>query len=397
MRDQTSKNNSAGAGVLVLLVLAVGFMNERSTCLAEEGRGRAYSGLANGLGSLPLLTDARTRSISAENPTGEKGKGGMAIPNPSEPKPAASARAADDLGQGWKVRPFLRVNAGKTATLMDIDGPGMIQHIWMVAGLSRAHILRVYWDNEPTPSIEVPVPDFFAVGHEKFARVNSLAVVVNPTNALNCYWPMPFRKHVKMTLTNEARKDLTLLAYQVDYAEMEIPGNAGYFHAQWRRGNTDKANPFVILDGVKGKGRYVGTFLAWTQLTKGWFGEGEIKFYMDGDKKFPTICGTGTEDYFCGSYGFPKAYNSPYAGTTLPSSENADPPSYWSLYRWHIMDPICYDKDLRVTIQALGWGKDGKYMKLSDDVASVAYWYQVEPHAPFPKLPPLKERQSKVD
>ncbi len=396
MRTQFSRNPLALAGILVLLLLATGFMNEQSACLAEEGRGHAYSGLANGLGSLHMLTNARTRSISAENPTGEKGKGGMAIPNPSEPKPAASARAADDLGQGWKVRPFLRVNAGQTATLMDIDGPGMIQHIWIVAGLSRAHILRVYWDNETTPSIEVPVPDFFAVGHEKYARVNSLAVVVNPANALNCYWPMPFRKHVKITLTNEARKDLTLLAYQVDYAEMDIPNNAGYFHAQWRRGNTGKENPYVILDGVKGKGRYVGTFLAWTQLTKGWFGEGEIKFYMDGDKKFPTICGTGTEDYFCGSFGFPKAYNSAYAGTTLPSDENAAPPSYWSLYRWHIMDPICYDKDLRVTIQALGWGKDKKYLKLSDDIASVAYWYQVEPHSPFPKLPPLKERKPTI-
>jgi len=345
-----------------------------------------------GLNALPFLSDARTYSISAENPTGEKGKGGMAIPDPSEPKPAASARAADDLGQGWKVRPFLRINAGETATIMDVDGPGVIQHIWMVEGLSRAHVLRFYWDNEDTPSIEVPAPDFFAVGHEKFARVNSAAVVVNPQNALNCYWPMPFKKHVKVTFANEAGEDLVLLAYQITYAKTALPENTAYLHAQWRRDRTDDRNPYTILDGVRGKGRYVGTFLAWTQFEKGWFGEGEIKFYIDGDREFPTICGTGTEDYFCGSYGFREPYTTAYAGTTLPADENAAPPSYWSLYRWHIEDPICYESDLRVTIQALGWGADGKYKRLSDDIASVAYWYQAEPHAPFPILPPLADR-----
>jgi len=347
---------------------------------------------AGGLSALPFLNDAETRSVSAENPTGEKGKGGMAIPDPSEPKPAASARAADDLGQGWKVRPFLRVNAGETATLMDVDGPGIIQHIWMVEGLSRAHVLRFYWDGEETPSIEVPAPDFFAVGHELFARVNSLAVIVNPRNALNCYWPMPFRKQARVTFTNEGDEDLVLLAYQITYARTEVPGNAAYFHAQWRRSNTAEQNPYVILDGVRGKGRYAGTFLAWTQLKKGWFGEGEIKFYMDGDDEFPTICGTGTEDYFGGSYGFPESFTTAYLGTILASDASDTPPNYWSLYRWHVEDPICFKNDLRVSIQALGWGDDRKYELLSDDIASVAYWYQEEPHAPFPPLPPLEKR-----
>ncbi len=345
------------------------------------------------LGALPLLTNARTRSVCAENPTGEPGRGGMAIPDPSDPRPAASARAADDLGQGWKVRPFLRVNAGETALLMDVEGPGVIQHIWMVEGLSRNHVLRFYWDGEESPSIEVPAPDFFAVGHERFAPVNSAAVVVNPRNALNCYWPMPFHSRARVTLTNEGAEDLMLLAYQITYAETEIPENAGTLHAQWRRARTGGANPYVILDGVRGRGRYVGTFLAWTQFAKGWFGEGEIKFHMDGDAEFPTICGTGTEDYFCGSYGFPEPYTTPYAGTVLPSDENADPPQFWSLYRWHIPDPICFEQDLRVTIQALGWGPDGKYALLDDDIASVAYWYQAEPHAPFPPLPAAEERR----
>ncbi len=220
--------------------------------------------------------------------------------------------------------------------------------------------------------------------------MNSLAVVVNPRNAMNCYWPMPFHSHARITLTNESpTKDLELLAYQVTYQEMDVPTAAGTLHAQFRRARTDVVNPYVILDGVKGHGRYVGTFLAWTQLKKGWFGEGEVKFYLDGDRDFPTICGTGTEDYFGGSYGFPSSYTGPYSGTTLPSNDSAEPPIRWSLYRWHIQDPINFQKDLRVTIQALGWNDKGKYQKLADDVASVAYWYQSEPHAPFPPLPGL--------
>jgi hypothetical protein len=252
--------------------------------------------------------------------------------------------------------------------------------------------MRFYWDGETTPSIEVPAPDFFAVGHELFARVNSLPVIVNPSNAMNCYWPMPFRKHARITFTNDDNRDLELLAFQITYNETSIADNAGYFHAQWRRAVTDRKNPdYTIVDNIRGKGRYVGTFLAWTQLSDGWFGEGEIKFFMDGDKKFPTICGTGTEDYFCGSYGFPEIFTTAYSGNTLKKN-NADGPTKWSLYRWHIMDPICFDQDLKVTIQALGWWPNQKYQPLADDIASVAYWYQTEPHATFPAFPELKER-----
>ena len=371
------------------LVAAIGL----SFCLLTGCRENSET-VPFGLAGLATLDNSETRSISAENMTGERGKGGMAIPDPKELKPAASARAADVLGQGWKVKPFLRVNAGETVTLMDVDGPGIIQHIWMVEGLSRANIIRVYWDNETTPSIEVPVPDFFAVGHEKFARVNSEVVTVNPQNALNCFWPMPFRKHVKVTFSNEAANDLGLLAFQITYALKPVAKNTGYFHAQWRRARTGGTNTYVILDGVKGNGKYVGTFLAWSQMTsKGWFGEGEIKFFMDGDTKFPTICGTGTEDYFLGSYGFAEAYTTAYAGTTLPTSTEGELPNLWSLYRWQIQDPVCFKNDLKVTIQALGWGADGRYLLLDDDIASVAYWYQTEPHSPFPALLPLELRK----
>ena len=316
----------------------------------------------------------------------------MAIPNPKEEKPAAVARAADQLGQGWKVRPFIRVNAHETATLMDVDGPGIIQHIWLVENIRREHVLRFYWDNEERPSIEVPVLEFFAVGHGKFAPINSATVVLNPQNALNSYWPMPFRKHVKITLTNESDTDTELVAYQITYVETSVPENAGYFHAQWRHADTGNQNPYVILDGVKGRGRYVGTFLAWHQNCTGWFGEGEVKFFIDGDKEFPTICGTGTEDYFECSYGFPGGPRSNlYTGNVLPTGDANKPPLDWSLYRWHILDPINFQQDLKVTIQALGW-KGAFYDKKADDATSIAYWYQNEPHAPMPALPPAKDR-----
>jgi hypothetical protein len=352
------------------------------------------------MGNLPYMMDVETRMVSPENPTGEKGMGGMAIPDPDDPNLPFS-KSAQHLGQGWKVNPFFKVKPGATVTIMDVSGPGMIQHIWMAtapdwSGSGRACIMRFYWDDEKEPSIEVPMTDFFAVGHDKFARVNSMPVVVNPMSSLNCYWPMPFRKRARITFTNDGDKELDLLTYQITYAKMGIPENAAYFHAQWRKTTVDPSNPdYTILDNVSGPGKYVGTFLAWTQFHSGWFGEGEVKFFLDGDDQFPTICGTGTEDYFGGTYGFPEVYTTLYVGNTLgEDSSQYRGPRKWSLYRWHIMDPVFYKKDLRMTIQALGWynGKPGGYRPLSDDIASVAYWYQVEPHRKFPRLPELKDR-----
>jgi len=348
-----------------------------------------------GLGALPMLSEAQTRSISPENPTGEKGKGAMLIPRIGDPE-QPHANVFGHLGQGWKTRPFRSLPAGQTMTLMDIKGPGVIQHIWLVSDHWQSCVLRFYWDEEKTPSIEAPLSDFFAVGHGLFAPVNSLPVVVNAASALNCFWPMPFRKQARITLSNDASSDIGLLTYQITYAETAVPEDAAYFHAQYRRANTGVQNPYVILDGVRGKGHYVGAFLAWTQLTDEWFGEGEIKFYLDGDQEFPTICGTGTEDYFLSSYGFPRLYSTPFVGVTLkdgaPENDaNGLAGTKWSLYRWHVMDPIRFQQDLSVTIQALGWEK-GKVVKKSDDIASVAYWYQREPHAAFPALPPVAER-----
>ena len=356
-----------------------------------------WVGLQPGLGTLPLLGQGRTRSVTAENPTGEKGKGGMAIPDPNQPNRPAGAAAADALGQGWKVRPFIRINAGESDVLMDVEGPGIIQHIWLVENIyaenmNRGMVIRMYWDDEETPSVEAPALDFFAVGHGRIGHVNSLPVLVNARNSLNSFWPMPFRKRARITLTNESDQDNILIAYQITYVETPVPEAAGYFHAQYRQARTADENPYTILDGVKGQGRYVGTFMAWTQIDPGWFGEGEVKFYMDGDDEFPTICGTGTEDYFLASFGFPEMYSTAYAGSVLPANEHATPPQYWSLYRWHIQDPINFEEDLRVTIQALGWAPDTYRILERDMISTVAYWYQAEPHAPFPPLPSLRER-----
>lgn len=359
-----------------------------------------------GLVDLPLLGSFETRMVSPENPTGEKGRGAMAIPDTKNPALPFSG-LAQDLGQGWKVSPFIKVKGHQTVKILDVDGPGMIQHIWMTTSPNwkkssgRASILRFYWDAEKTPSIEVPMTDFFAVGHDQFAPVNSLAVIVNPTSALNCYWPMPFRKHALITVTNDSDEELGLLTYQITYATGQLSANAGYFHAQWRRATTDPTRPeYVILDGVNGRGRYVGTFLAWTQLSAGWFGEGEVKFFIDDDDTFPTVVGTGTEDYFGASYDFMNTYSTAYNGATLLKPALSDDPAdagppKWSLYRWHLMDPVNFQENLKVTIQALGWPLSSaplRYRPLSEDIASVAYWYQAEPHSEFPKLPPLSQR-----
>ncbi len=352
----------------------------------------AFNGLETSMSNLFRLSDAQSRSISAENFTGEKGKAAMATEGTGQ-------QAARDLGQGWKVSPSVRIKAHTTFTLADIDGPGAIQQIWMTPAplnKTRDNILRFYWDGEEQPSVEVPLGDFFACGWGKYAQVNSLAVCVNPGSAFNCYWTMPFRKKARVTMENRDDKDMTLY-YQINYALAPVPDDAAYFHAQFRRvPNLPAKAVYTILDNVQGRGHYVGTYLAWEVRSPGWWGEGEIKFYLDGDRQFPTICGTGTEDYFCGSYNFEnretkkyQTFSTPYSGLAqvLPPDLTYVPGQRFGLYRWHITDPVRFQKDLKVTIQALGWQSGHRYLPLEDDIASVAYWYQTEPHAKFPALP----------
>ena len=350
----------------------------------------AFKGLGMHLGNLSRLSNAQTRSISPENFSGAKGKGGMATAG-------TGAHAARGLGQGWKISPSIIIKPGETFTMADIAGPGAIQQIWMTpTGDWRFSILRLYWDDQERPSVECPVGDFFASGWGKYAQLSSLAVCVNPGSAFNCYWEMPFRKRCRLTMTNLADEEMRLY-YQINYTLTEVPDDCAYFHAQFRRVNPLPYQAvYTLLDGVQGQGHYVGTYMAWGVNNSGWWGEGEIKFYMDGDAEFPTICGTGTEDYFCGSYNFEnketgqyQAFTTPYAGLhqILRPDGVYQSQMRFGMYRWHIVDPIRFQENLRVTIQALGWRKDGRYLPLQDDIASVAYWYQTLPTASFPALP----------
>lgn len=341
------------------------------------------------LDSLSQLSRAKTRSISAENPTGEKGRGGMAIEG-------VSSDCSRGMGPDWKVNPYVDISAKATITLADIEGPGVIQQIWMTpSGAWRNMILRIYWDDQEFPSVECPIGDFFACGWGKYAPVVSQAICVNPGSAFNCYWAMPFRKRCRITYENRGEEQGRLF-FQINYALQEIPQDAAYFHAQFRRSNPlPYKEVYTILDGVQGHGHYVGTYMAWGVNNSGWWGEGEIKFYLDGDE-YPTICGTGTEDYFCGSYNFEnqvtkqyEAYTTPYAG--LPQIIRPDgvyqSQTRFGMYRWHMLDPIRFEQDFRVTIQALGWRSGHRYLPLQDDIASVAFWYQTLPAKRFPELP----------
>ncbi|MHC4252135.1 MAG: glycoside hydrolase family 172 protein, partial [Planctomycetota bacterium] len=315
-------------------------------------------GIGLGLGGLSRLSRAKTRSISAENPSGGKGEGGMATKG-------TGAECARDLGRGWKVSPCVKIAPGETYTLAEIDGPGAIQSMWLSGDVSRKgpaarhYILRIYWDGQAEPSVECPVADFFANGWGEWAQLSSLPVAVNPNRAYNCFWEMPFRKSCRITMENRHTDPLRHF-YQINYALADVPDDAAYLHAQFRRTNPlPYKEDYTILDGVRGRGHYVGTALAWGSNSSGWWGEGEIKFFIDGDGEFPTICGTGTEDYFGGAYNWDVGgeyvpYSTPFMGMQVLRTDGAyRSQQRFSMYRWHVMDPVRFEEDLRVTIQAL--------------------------------------------
>ncbi|PZE19834.1 glycoside hydrolase family 172 protein [Paenibacillus xerothermodurans] len=362
-----------------------------------------FNGLEMNLGNLSLLSNAKTRSISAENFNGDKGKGGMAAEG-------TGAHCARDLGVGWKVSPSVSIKPGEVFTLADIQGPGAVQSMWITGYVGRDFILRMYWDGNENPAVECPLADFFASGWMQSSelshfggphgQISSLPVAVNPNKGLNCFWVMPFRKHCRITLENLHPAKERICYYQINYTLTDVPHNAAYFHAQFRRSNPlPHLQDHVIVDGVKGRGHYVGTALVvGLNGANNWWGEGEIKFFMDGDTDYPTICGTGTEDYFGGAYdwdveGKYTTYTTPFLGMhqVIQPDGHYISQQRFAMYRWHVMDPIRFEQDFKVTIQDLGWrsekGPDRRYLARQDDIASVAYWYQVAPAAPFPPLP----------
>lgn len=357
--------------------------------------------------SLSMTSTGRSRCVNAENPTGGKGQAAM---------------TASHLGPSRKGTPCLStVQSGESVTLMDVAGPGIIRHIWTTvtdktsptgANVLRNLILEFYWDGEQTPSVKCPIGDFFCCGHAQACQVNSLPVMVNPNRGFNCFFAMPF-EHAKIVLRNDHNEDVPAFFYQIDYTELDsLPAEAMRFHAQWRRQKvTSLAQDYVILDGVRGRGTYLGTYLALTTLESRWWGEGEVKIYMDGDDEYPTWCSTGTEDYFGGAWSFAgfneqgsmheQTYSGPFMGFPFRSQRLLGRESdYWDqsapvmrgLYRWHMADPIYFQKDIRVEIQQIGTDEMGLFER-SDDLASVAYWYQLEPHQSFPPLADRYGRQ----
>lgn len=347
-----------------------------------------FNGLGTSLANLAALSDAKSYSISMENRTGEKGKGGAA-------ESGTGSACARELGRGWKLSPSCNILPHETFVLADHCGMGAIEHIWMTCCNKhwRSLILRIYWDGEKEPSVLVPVGDFFCNGWGVRVNVNSLPIAVNPAGGFNSYFEMPFRKGFKIEMENLS-DETAVLYYQIDFIETEVPAEYAYFHASFRRVNP---NPYkqniVIAEGIRGKGQYVGTYLAWQVNNNGWWGEGEVKFYLDGDTEFPTICGTGTEDYFGGAWNWEQpqgeygTYSTPYLGmhqVIRPDGlYNAN--TRFGMYRWHIRDAIRFAHDLKVTIQDLGWRSGGRYLPQQSDVSATAYWYQTEPHAPLPQ------------
>ena len=342
------------------------------------------------LNNLTLKKDIRTFSVSPENFTGERGGGARATL-----EEGSAANAARELGQGWKVNPYIVIDAGDTATLADIKGEGAIKHIWITdsAKYARQLILRIYFDGQSAPAVHAPLSDFFAnADYSEYRQISSLAMCFNPRRGMNCYFEMPYFKCFRIEIENTGATSASVY-YQIDCKK--IPENSLYFHAQFRRiKSLPYKEVYTILDDICGNGLYVGTYLHWGVKSNGWWGEGEIKFYIDGDSEFPSICGTGTEDYFCGAYNFDvngkyTEFSTPYSGLSKVGYTDATYRSqrYFDMYRWHITDPIYFKENLRVTIQALGWRSEQRYLPLQDDISSVAYWYSDSLCDKYPEMP----------
>lgn len=358
------------------------------------------------IGGLPLY-DARLRSraISMENPTGEVGAGGRA-------------------DEGRKGAPCLAPFAkDQVFTMADIEGPGCIRHIWITVPrrdplTMRNLILRFYWDGQETPSVEAPLGDFFGVAHGLTRHIDSEFIVTPEGKGFNCYFPMPFAKRARLTIANEMGESLEMLFFQIDYTVGdEVTADTPLFHSQFRRcPRTTMGTDFVMLDGVKGRGRYLGAVFGIIDAVENrriWWGEGEVKIYLDGDTTNPTICGTGSEDYAGTGWGLGE-YCCREMGAPVSNERHA------SIYRFHARDPIYFSSDIRVTMQQIGndgtmeptdphgplagYIATGRYVKRGpggnfereDDVCSTAYWYQTLPTVPFPDLPDRQTRSANL-
>jgi hypothetical protein len=322
-----------------------------------------------------LDTNLLSRSISFENPTGAPGEGG---------------KAASKLGPGRKGAPARDIKPGETVQMCDIAGPGTIRHIWITCAHTnpvtlRSFVLRVYYDGQEHPSIECPVGDFFGMAHGKVMPYASAVHSVGPEGGLSLWLPMPFNKRARITFTNEWDK-ATPLFYSIDYTlGDQHPADVGKLHVLFRRENpTTLKKDFELLPQRNQKGRFIGSVIGIRNMHPGqWWGEGEIKVYMDGDQDWPTIAGTGSEDYVGLSWGIQQT-PFPYNGCSLNQKD------FVSMYRWHLPDPIAWTKQARITIQQIAW--KGGLAETQDDWSAATFWYEPTPSAPLPPLPDVKAR-----
>jgi hypothetical protein len=305
------------------------------------------------------------------------------------------------------------IKPGETVEIAKMKGPAIINHIWLTFNEARPNwleaggsanpaeiVLRIYWDNATEPAVESPLGDFFAAGFGLRQEIISIPVIVEGGDGYNCYWTMPFYKNARITLTNEGDKNVRSFYYQVDYTEVDkLPRNTAYFCAQYRQEYPEKTGDDYLVFETQGKGHYVGTVMSVRSRSPYWFGEGDAKFYIDGEET-PSIWGTGTEDYFLCAWGLNECIT-PYFGCTYKSMDTEEDLGVkFSLYRWHMNDPVRFNKSLKFKIEHTGWisadetesGKVEGHVEREDDMASVAFWYQTGQPGRFTTLPAYKER-----
>ena len=322
-----------------------------------------------------LNTGLLSRSISFENPTGAPGQGG---------------KAASGLGIGRKGAACRDIQPGETATLCDIEGPGMIRHFWMttsnVSKSLRSVVVRAYWEGQADPCIECPLGDLMGFAHGKVTPYQSAVHSVGTNRGMNLWLQMPFTKRARITFSNEGDKPVTLF-YQIDYTLGDkLPLDVGRLHVLFRRENpTTVKQDFELLPLRRSSGRFIGSIVGIRALTTGWWGEGEIKMYFDGDKDFPSYCGTGTEDYAGLGWG---VQPTPYLYNGCNLCDN----NFNSIYRWYLPDPIYWHKEGRITIQQIGYKKGFGLVNRSDDWSCATFWYEPIPSAPLPPMPDLAAR-----
>ncbi len=297
-------------------------------------------------------------------------------------------------GTPGRVADTVAIKPGENALLADLEGPGIIHHFWCTLRSESTtclaeQVLRIHWDDEKTPSVEVPLGDFFTAGFGKERPVQSFFLEMIPDGelpnhaALTCYIPMPFKSRALISLENQGAKPVSAFKYKINYQTVDtIPGSWGRLHARWNRENpVQEGGPYTILD-TKGEGRYLGTVMNYHLLEPGAWSEGGEDFYIDHDKE-PTLPGIGAEDYFGMSGGFRKEYGTLYHGTSYGPDK-----MFMSAYRFHVLDPIYFREAIKVTMRCHGWN----VLDRADDYSSVAFWYQAEPHTSYEPLPPLEER-----